>query len=314
MVFCLLISICGCGSNNKKEQGTNGANGITNSNSEQNCESTTMPEPTNETKLSDECEYVLASGTNDNGDFYELVANRSKSFDGKDQVGVIKNNKWLIPLSSDCPFIDETGAIINFANWKKHFDDNDRFFYDEIYYYIANDCFLLSPDQNSLNYQIIWNVETNLTYGEIGKCSFSVQYTYSDINDILKRDNYITNIDKCIVHTQDGFTSVCSILDTNTMTVITSFENLYYVSPYSEGLFFSIKDEERTEIGFYDEKGNMVIDLSSYPFIYAGGKYDNDLVFINGECTFKASNDSNKLFLITIDKTGKIIEEKELLY
>lgn len=50
---------------------------------------------TAEPKLSDSCETVLCYGTTSTGDIIELVGNSSQTYEGKSQIGVIKNNGIL---------------------------------------------------------------------------------------------------------------------------------------------------------------------------------------------------------------------------
>ena len=58
-------------------------------------------------KLSDTCEQVLASGYYGD-DYYEIVSNQFEDYSGlKFEVGVIKNNEWLLEPTSDMPFVTE---------------------------------------------------------------------------------------------------------------------------------------------------------------------------------------------------------------
>lgn len=230
-----------------------------------------------ENRLSASCDYVLASGTSDNGDFYELVANDSKSYDGKAAVGVIKNNKWLVEMTSDNPFIGEDGGLI--AD-KAKFGKNSWFYYYD-YNYI---------------YDILWNPETNAVYK-------------SSEHD-NKRPVMIWNEDEQCYDLREGFILVegeyggaDELIDLSTMKTIATYE-FYDVYPYSEGLFCAeTSTGNGTSYGFYDKSGNLVIDLNKYNI--SGGA----LRFTDGKCTFKARNDSGKKFEITIDKTGKVLSE-----
>ena len=66
-----------------------------------------------ETKLSDSCDKILASGYDANSNYYELVANEKEDYTGtKIEMGIIKNNEWVIPLTSNSPFISESGLLI----------------------------------------------------------------------------------------------------------------------------------------------------------------------------------------------------------
>ena len=66
----------------------------------------------NRDPLSASCDYILCTGTDYNGNKYELVANQTESSQGFEiAVGVIKNNSWLYQLSSDFPFLGEDGLF-----------------------------------------------------------------------------------------------------------------------------------------------------------------------------------------------------------
>ena len=65
-----------------------------------------------EQQLSDECDKVLAEGYDQKNNHYQLVANETEDYDGTQiTMGVIKNNKWLVEMTEDFPFINEQGLI-----------------------------------------------------------------------------------------------------------------------------------------------------------------------------------------------------------
>lgn len=92
-----------------------------------------------------------------------------------------------------------------------------------------------------------------------------------------------------------------------------------YVFPYSEGLFACMNYTLDVEAnGFYNLKGEKVIDLSKYAMAENTYKFNGgvggpsgpvqSLVFINGKCRFKITNDQGTDYYITIDKTGNVID------
>ena len=76
-------------------------------------QSNVISEQTSEPKkLSRECDEVLATGTNSNGDYYEVVANKVEDYTGLSvYVGVIKNNEWLLEPTKDMPFVSEENTF-----------------------------------------------------------------------------------------------------------------------------------------------------------------------------------------------------------
>lgn len=102
-------------------------------------------------------------------------------------------------------------------------------------------------------------------------------------------------------------------LDINTMRIsdtIIEDVNKYYALTYPiyEGLFFV---GQTNACGFYNDKGEYMIDMNKYwsDIDYAelnNGKY---MIFMDGKCNFPVINSSNKKFILTIDKTGKVISE-----
>lgn len=70
-------------------------------------------EQVTEIKLSETCDAVLAEGTDVNGDYYELVATQEDTYNSTViKIGVIKNNKWLVELSTDSPFLDVESGLL----------------------------------------------------------------------------------------------------------------------------------------------------------------------------------------------------------
>ena len=54
---------------------------------------------------------VLASGY-DGDDYYQFVANETEDYNGvKDELGVIKNNEWLLKPTLDMPFVNDDGSM-----------------------------------------------------------------------------------------------------------------------------------------------------------------------------------------------------------
>lgn len=270
---------------------------------------------TDTVKLIDECEYVLADGISKNGDYYYLVANESKSYDGKDEIGVIKNNKWLVPLTSDHPFINKDGAIIGLESYKSEIEKygkSDRFAFSN------NCCFFAGYDFKQVGYKIIFNSET----GESKHIEIDDTFDYDvflnisiDVVSGLNQRRIIgQNDDSVIIKSVRGGFGVndkitIKIFNTKSMSVTKEFapNQFWMVSPISEGVFSVVEDNDSGDRFFYDVNGKKVIDLSKYNI----GKFDY-CYFVDGKCTFTATNDAGDSFEITIDKSGNVVEEKAL--
>lgn len=266
-----------------------------------NSESTYESETTfsTEIKLSDSCDKVLASGYDSENNYYELVANEKEDYSGtKIEIGVIKNNEWNIPLTTDNPFIGENGLLSAYRS------DNavTGSIYDERFakfYYIGNGCFYYDGD--------IFN-------GNNRKYYISDDFGYVPVIflDNNRTENIINNEGYFILSKYD---KTYKILDSNTMNTteinMHNQNDIDYVFPYSEGLFACMDYNSDIETnGFYNLKGEKVIDLSKYALAentYNRGPVQS-LVFINGKCRFKITNDQGTDYYITIDKTGNVID------
>ncbi len=270
----------------------------TDTNEDANFDESNEADKNNEEQLAAVCDYILAEGTNKNGDIYQLVANESKSYDGKSEVGIIKNNKWLIELSSDSPFVDESGKIIYIDNYMRQFDypeSDDLYGYSKTYMFINNCCFIAKEDSRN-HYDVILNAENGKNY-IVENGWFETEF---------KDDNLIGQYDENIViRDWDSKDKSYEILNTETMSIVKEFTNddFYYITPISEGVFYAIKDKEGNGKAFYDSNGQKVVDLSKYKISGCG-------FFIDGRCIFTAINSSGKEFEITIDKSGNVISEK----
>lgn len=261
------------------------------------------------TKLSSMCDIILASGTSETGDYYELVAVEQEDYTGtKITVGVIKNNQWLIELTNDSPVLDENG-LIGGVHSVTDLVKNKLSIIPQ-FKYIGNHCFYINIHQwNNYAFALVWNVENNVYYKLNG-------------DNLIFKDGFVNNNEYFIIqdpYSKDGF-----LLDTNQMTVqklnnpvqeMIDDDKSGHVSsvnytPYSEGLY-AITDyytwgEHQNYEGFYDIDGNRVIDLSQYKFA------NNDFAFKNGVCEMVIINDQNSYYKITIDKTGNVINSEKI--
>lgn len=306
MSVCMLLSLCACGkSDNKKSNSKNSSDESNITDTYEDNPSFVTPEKDNaentptsvkpEDKLSESCSMVLCSGT-DGSDHYELVANQIDGYpDSTFEFGVIKNNQWLVPMGSDCPFIDEKGwwTYSQGTNQPRDFE------------YIGAGCFYYNW-RYPYDPKILYKPETGV--------SVVVDRIYENPNSEYGKDKYSINDQaEIIIRLEDAENKFPLVyINMNTGERKTLPLNSYHIDTIgiiSEGLFFATTDEigEDPQHGFYDLNGNKVIDLSSYTI--------TDLKvrkFTDGKYTFTAKNNSNVLFDITIDKTGKVLSQEKV--
>lgn len=266
-------------------------------------------------QLSKSCDVVLSSGYDLNDNFYELVASQTETALGFEiTVGVIKNNEWLYPMSSDFPFLAERGLFhisapqgrgsgSDLSSYKAiseniHFIDTGAFVMEsyntnnttwiEQYHHllIFFSCSSLKSSTFDCKHDFFkWLSENKTIKTEEGKIFF---YTEAEGRDSSRQSDKSYN---------------WCLLDPQSLKVETFSEKITDIMPesvLSEGLIFA------SDKCFYNTKMEKVIDLSKYniDLFYDGGIY-----FKNGKCTFKATNSLKSEFLITIDKSGKVLEE-----
>lgn len=260
--------------------------------------------------LSSSCDRLLAKGTDNDGNVFELVANETEDYNGTTiEIGVLKNNEWSIPLTTDSPFIGENGLL--FQSYKH--SEASGSIYDSKYakfHYIGNGCFYYEHR--------IWNGNNGSFYDGNGEDSYGLPEVR-----INKTEWIVNNEGQFILSRID---ETYKVLDTNTMQISdTNIKEdghmIDYCFPCSEGLFACMNRYHDLEAnGFYDLSGNKVIDLSVYnlarnSYVSSNmGGYSGpagNLTFRNGKCTFRITNDQGTDYYITIDKTGTVIDSIE---
>lgn len=244
-------------------------------------ETTTVPDAE---QLSASCNYILGQATDSKGNLLELVANDGQGYDEKRTIGLIKNNEWLVKMTSDSPF--------------KSIDVNGT------YKLVKDNCFLYYNPYNFDNSSTLWNFENGKTY----KMESTKEDKWGRLDEKIA---IISEIDRSTLSDY----LIVEILNTDTMTIINELDQNCFTSvgEFSEDLFFSIGyfddkdgDGEKDKIsGYRDINGNLVIDLSRYNFNYASDTQP----FSDGKATFKTRNEYGKKFKITIDKPGNVLSE-----
>lgn len=271
----------------------------------------TDDEEEGEPLLSDDCDYIIADGLEDDN-YYELVANEEEDYSGIIiKVGVIKNNKWLIKPTQNSPLVDKDGT----------FKGPDADEYDDVTvhaYYIGNGCFFYRGGTKGTSYvDVAFNVEKNISY-----CSEPYNGWHPDhknflINQEIKEyggngtveTEVMTDCGKYIllyyIHYSEYGEAKILNLD-NMKTKIVKLTDIPYenrqVYPMSKDGLFAIYGYHY--LAFYNHSGKKVIDVSKYELAYK----EQEIQFRNGECTFLIKNNGNSIYEITLDKKGKVID------
>lgn len=302
----LIIVLCGivallCASCNKPNTGDNNAAENNTAEYSSTAAETTVEETTEPPQLSDDCDKVLAAGYDKDDNYYELVANETENYDGtKIEIGVIKNNKWSIPLTTDSPFIGKEGLLSRY-NGNSNVTGS---IYDEefaVFYYIGAGCFCYNND--------IWN-------GNNGKVYLSRENDdYKPVIEITQTERIVNNDGQILL--ERSVENNYKLLNTETMKAAIIMLKKGYVNgidhafPYSEGLFAVMKNCDIETNGFYNAEGKKVIDLSKYKL--ASKTFENyrtvqGLVIKGGKCTFEITNDQGTDYTITINKKGEVVD------
>lgn len=253
----------------------------------------------NPADLSDQCDEVLGVGYTLDDQKIEIVVKQEDAYPKSTfYFGVIKNNEWLIELTSDCPFLDETGRWIGL-------DDNDRNTYQDVQFLsIGAGCFLYRCEKE----RIVYKPETGIWFpAQLGIYADPLEedYSYEIMNDSF------------LLATTNGQLHLLN-MDTGEKTKIDfgDRDRPSQIHPIGEGLFLADDFSYYTGksyFGFFDIQGNLVIDMSKYGSITGinGELRDEYQRFENGKYTFICRNENGVRYKLTIDKTGTIIDEQK---
>lgn len=269
--------------------------------------------------LSDDCDYVLCSGTDVVGDYYELVANQTESSLGYElTVGIIKNNEWIYPLSSNFPFLGSDGLfhVGGTSLWESSGSDLSQYGrIAESMYFLDSGTFMFEWSKTSGGYSnpqeksIFFNCNT-----------FAIEEVYQDVHylrqkakvdwneGVIKSHGHMYTDDGNVLMTEYDFESKTYdwyIFDTETFTtmLLVSDMDIRPENILSDGLIFA---EDQC---FYNTSMEKVIDLSMYNLL---SNTENKVYFEFGKCTFEAYNDLGTGFYVTIDKYGNVINERQM--
>lgn len=259
---------------------------------------TTQTSTTNNLRLSDTCDKVLATGTNANGDYYEIVANTTEDYTGLSiYVGVIKNNAWLLEPTKDMPFVlPENGFSTNEPETGE-------------VYYVGNDCFVAEKRYKGSKYEssdtymyITYNVETGKSYS-------TANYDWSNRREIpliKSNDEEYMIIGADYYYSETKF----NILNKRDMTVSQVVVNgrLKNFSNISEGLFsVALGESNYLSYYFYDLNGDMILDFSEYKTVGYQSVY-----FSKGKCNLEIINNNDTKYKLTINLDGEVTDSQPI--
>ena len=264
-----------------------------NPNQNSSIEPTSFQQP--EVKLSEECDMILCTGY-DGSDYYELVANQIDGYpDSTFEFGVIKNNKWLVEMSSNCPFIDENG-------WWKGLDKDyqSNTVSSEDFQYIGGALFLYKESS-------IYNPESGVCFENLCNRKYTEIENYEEFLgfEVLKHNAGQSILFKYYNPKTGQSREIGGYFnDVQRPDVLKDIScGLFYAS----GETWEWHNFQYTRYsGFFDLNGQMILDLSEYTITdYHGYKYENNIYMIT--CT----NNSGVNFNITFDTFGKIISQEK---
>lgn len=252
---------------------------------------TTFQRP--EKRLSESCDMLLCTGYNEDN-CYELVANQIDDYpDSTFEFGVIKNNKWLVEMSSSCHFIDEDG-------WWKGLDKDHQSntVSEEDFQYIGGALFLYKGSS-------IYNPESGAYFESLCNRNYTEIENY---NEFLGFEVFKHNAG------QDILFKYYNPKTGQSREVGGYFNNVQrpdVLKDISCGLFYASgktwnwHNFQYTRYnGFFDLNGQMILDLSEYTITdYHGYEYENNTY------TITCRNNSGVEFDITFDTAGKMISQ-----
>lgn len=280
-----------------------------------------------EERKSEACDYILSSGFDKSGNYYELVANQEESARGFSiTMGIIKNNEWILPLTADFPFIGADGLIhvevdlaghsgttlSSYGKIAKHifFIDTGGFLFEETK--------AVDSLARYARTSIVYNCDTmqyvRLDQGK-GATAYENRLVY-DAQEAEFQSGKITSFG--VIHTDQGqmvyievndtapyandytFNSFLFNINTLKMLPITKDLKSFPIGPLSEGLIMF------SDLCFYNLSGEPVIDLSDFNI-----SADKDRHFSYGIYEFEAKNAAGSTFLVAINTNGDIVKEEK---
>lgn len=277
----------------------------------------------NEESLADSCQYILATGYDNDGTCYQLVGEDYESYDKNViRFGVIKNNQWLVEMTSDVPFLDEYNCIYGsqslhndyilegYGTLKNATSDSKSDFYNR-FGYISNGCFyLLGVERDTSGYYIENNLSTIVFWNtEKNNSKIVNNITMSDMENYVQDNEIVISelVDYDFRLSNDAFALLdIKLLNPETfetkkifsqkLTIENNMSNS--VHQISDGLFYA-------NGSFYNADGSKAFDLAIKNIHEIGH-------FNDGKCEIITQIDTGTKYIVTIDKTGKVISDEKI--
>lgn len=283
-----------------------------------------ISEKLTEASLADSCQYTLVTGYDDDGTCYQLVGEDFENYDGSEiRFGVIKDNQWLVNMTSDVPFLDDNKCIYGYedadgnyqSEWNKSLkqtiEQRDPELFDK-FGYVGNGCFYLESNSGSktdslvekLSTIIFWNAETNKSKVFNNTIMYDME-NYTVGNDVILSvlTDHLFNIS--YDQFEDMNVQALNVSTLETKSLLTqSFDAYcnwdYKVHQSSENLFYVEKDNS-----FYDTNGKKAFEIT-VDKVQKIGK------FKDGQCELITQVESGSKYSVLIDTTGKVISNEKI--
>ena len=280
-----------------------------------------QPEDIIEESLADSCEYVLLTGYDDDGSCYQLVGEDFEDYQGSQiHIGIIKNNEWLVEMTSESPFIDDYNCIYGalslyndyilegYRTLKGAISNSD--FYNRLGY-VGKGCFyLLGSERYTSGYLVeeqlktivFWNGEANSSK-VLNNVIMTGMENYVQGNEIIVSEltDHVFALSESAYATYDVKSFNPKTFETKALfsQKRTVKDNLIQdVKQIGDGLFYC-------NGSFYSTDGSKAFDLE-IKNIY---KIDN---FKDGQCEIITQINTGSKYRIIIDKSGNVISDEKI--
>lgn len=279
-----------------------------------------------EESLADNCQYLLVTGYDSDGTCYQLVGEDYENYDKSIiRFGVIKDNQWLVEMTSDIPFIDEYNCIYGgldengnyelegYASLRAAVEKSSTTNIYDRFGYAGNGCFYLKSNITSntitiveqLHTIVFWNAETNSEKIINNAILSDIEYYNSD-NDLLLSvlgehlfaisNNQFADMNVQALNTKNLESKT---LFTQRFNSNSSWSK-YKIYQCSENLFYVEKDNS-----FYNMNGDKAFELPVKNTQEIGH-------FYNGQCEIINQIENGARFRIIIDKSGNVISDEKI--
>ncbi|MBE6564308.1 MAG: hypothetical protein E7655_03400 [Ruminococcaceae bacterium] len=262
-----------------------------------------------EISLSSSCDKILCTGTDEDGNYYELVGNQYEDALGVEiELGIIKNNTWLVELTDSFPFLNDNGMFRTTHYTIGGIIDEDLYSYpvSSNIQFITSGAFVI---EKYIEASSFWAEDEKVLCFFSCKTLKSTELSLNEYNIPIKPyDGYCTEDDDLLLYGISGEKrDEWLLFNVNTFEMKSMGKHkkgAYPIRPVSEGLIFA-SDE-----CFYNTNFEKVIDISEYN-IDLSAKSTLCFEEETGNCCFYVTNPQGKRYFIVIDKTGKIVSQRQ---